>query len=103
MDIKKVKNSYNYTGGVMKKLRRVKNRDDLITYTNEPHIEILGNTRCVVDGLKGIIEYTSDRIKINLGKSIVTFSGDDLYIDSFSQEGAVVEGTIISMEFSCYD
>lgn len=103
MDIKAVSLSYNYIGGVMKKIRRVKSRDDLITYTSEPHIEILGNTRCVVDGLKGIIEYTSDRIKINLGKSLVTFSGDDLYINSFSREGAIVEGTIISMEFSCYD
>jgi sporulation protein YqfC len=79
--------------------KKSKNTDDIIVYANEPHLHITGNSECVVDGLKGIVEYTSQKIKINLGKYFVTFLGDDLYINSFSHEGAVVQGIIVSMEF----
>lgn len=79
--------------------KKVKNTDDIVTYTHSPHLELVGNSECVVDGLKGIIEYTKEKIKINLGKYFVTFIGDELYINSFSHEGAVVQGTIISVEF----
>ena len=79
--------------------KKVKNTDDVMTYTNEPHLELTGNSECIVDGLKGILEYTKEKIKINLGKYCVTFFGDALYINSFSHEGAIVQGTIISVEF----
>ena len=77
----------------------MKHRDEIIAYTTAPHLEIVGNTECVIDGIKGILEYTKDKIKIDFGKYAVTFVGDELCIDSFSHEGAVVEGTIISVEF----
>lgn len=80
-------------------INKVKNTDDIVTYASEPHLELTGNSECIVDGLKGIIEYTKEKIKINLGKYFVTFLGDELYINSFSHEGAVVQGTIISVEF----
>lgn len=83
--------------------KKVKNTDDIVTYTNIPHLELVGNSECVVDGLKGIIEYTKEKIKINLGKYFVTFLGDGLYINSFSHEGAVIQGTIISVEFESND
>jgi sporulation protein YqfC len=77
----------------------VKNKDDIITYTGEPRLELVGSGECVIDGLKGIIEYSDEKIKINLGKYYVTFFGDGLYINSFSYEGAIVQGTIVSLEF----
>lgn len=77
----------------------MKNKDEIISYTSQPHLKLVGNTECVVDGLKGILEYTREKIKINLGKNNVTFYGDALFIESFSPEGAVVEGTIITLEF----
>ncbi len=77
----------------------MKNRDDIVSYTSSPHIEMVGNNQCVVDGLKSILEYTKDKIKIDLGKYAIEFYGSELYINSLSHEGAVVEGTIISMEF----
>ena len=77
----------------------MRSHDDIIEYTGSPRLEFVGNGECVVDGLKGILEFTNDRIKIDLGKYAVTFIGDELYINSFSRDGAVVEGTIISAEF----
>ena len=87
----------------MKKIRFSKDSDVITVFNNQPHNEILGNSQCVVDGLKGIVEYTREKITVNLGKYFVTFMGDGLGINSFSPEGAIVEGNIISLEFSQYD
>lgn len=69
-------------------------------YTGEPHLELYGNSECVVDGLKSIIEYKKDKIKLNIGKKEVTFLGEDLQINELSTEGAIVKGFIMSVEFS---
>ncbi|MDD6620468.1 MAG: YabP/YqfC family sporulation protein [Eubacteriales bacterium] len=68
-------------------------------YFGKPRIEMAGS-ECLVDGLEGIIEYSSTKIQVSLGTQIITFWGDDLRINSFTREGAVVEGNIMSMEFS---
>jgi len=81
----------------------VKHRDEILQYTGEPHLEIVGNSECVVDGLQGIVEYTKEKIKINLGKYLVTFEGDGLFINAFSPEGAVVEGCIMMIGFETND
>jgi len=77
----------------------VKNKDNLIDYAVSPRIELTGNTQCVVEGLRGITAYSSDKIKVNLGKFSVSFFGDSLFINAFSYEGAIIEGTIVSLEF----
>ncbi len=84
------------------KKKSVKNLTDFPVeyYTGKPRIEFYGNDECVVDGLKSIIKYSADEIILNVGKVAVKFLGDDLHINSFSTEGAVVNGFIISMEFS---
>lgn len=74
-------------------------KDSLLSDVTLPHLELTDNTRCAVDGLKSISEYTADKIRMNLGKRDVCFYGDALYIRTFSPEGAVVEGTILSVEF----
>jgi len=69
-------------------------------YSGEPHLVIMGNDECIVDGLKSVLEYSSDKIKLDTGKRAVTFYGEGLHINAFTPEGAVVKGFIISMEFS---
>ena len=73
--------------------------EHLIEYASLPHIELIGCNECIIDGLKGIIKYDSEKIKVDLGKFSVTFYGDGLYINSFSHEGAIVSGTVVSVEF----
>jgi len=74
-------------------------RDEITEIAVMPHLELIGNTKCIIEGLKSIVEYTKGKIKIDLGKYCVSFFGDDLYINSFTREGATVEGIIISLEF----
>ena len=77
----------------------VKNKDGIIGAVSLPRVELTGNCHCIIDGLKSIEIYSSDKIKVNLGKYFLTFFGDNLFINAFSPQGAVVEGLIISMEF----
>lgn len=81
------------------KIKEKAKKEPFDYYFGKPRIEIAG-TECLVDGLDAIIEYSSQKIQISLGTQIITFFGDDLRINSFTREGAVVEGNIISMEFS---
>ena len=81
----------------------MKKHDEIVSYAAAPRIEIVVGRECVVDGLQSIVEYTDDKIKIDLGKYVATFIGDGLYIGSFSREGAVVEGTIMGLEFCSND
>jgi len=73
--------------------------DSITGFTGLSRIELTGNRKCIIDGLKGIREYHRDRICMDLGKYSVCFLGDELYINCFSPEGAVIEGTIIALEF----
>jgi hypothetical protein len=45
-------------------------------------------------------ELKNTKITVSLGSQLITFWGDDLKINSFTREGAIVQGNITSMEFS---
>lgn len=76
-----------------------KENSDYDVLFGKPRLEMSGR-ECLVDGLQSILEYCEDKIVVSLGRQIITFRGSNLKINSFTREGAVVEGDIISMEFS---
>lgn len=81
----------------------MKNKESLTAYTTQPHIELIGSEELIINGMKGIGEYTAERIRIDLGRYIITIMGDELYINSFTREGAIINGTIIAMELESND
>lgn len=81
----------------------MKNTETIIGYTTEPHIELIGSSELIINGLKGIGEYTSERIKIDLGRYIITILGDELFINSFTHSGAIINGTILALELGSND
>ena len=68
--------------------------------TDTFRIEFHSNTEVIIEGCKGIVEYEESGISLNLGKMLVRFSGADLEINSFSEEQAILKGTVASMDFS---
>ena len=52
-----------------------------------------------MDGLKSVVEYSDTKISVSLGSQIIVFNGFDLKINSFTKEGAIIEGNITYMEF----
>ena len=65
-----------------------------------PHITFNACKEAIVEGSRGVLEYKSDTVRINCGKYIVKFKGDDLCIKAPDTQEVVISGEIVSMEFS---
>lgn len=72
--------------------------DTVTGYTASPHIHLVGSGQCVIDGLKGVKQYTGDSIVIDVGSYCVHIVGAGLCINEFSPEGAIIEGDILCLE-----
>ncbi|MEG0230189.1 MAG: YabP/YqfC family sporulation protein [Oscillospiraceae bacterium] len=65
-----------------------------------PQIELIGNKEATIEGVKSVVEYDSDIIKLNLGKFNITFKGDKLSLASMEGSSSFITGTFTSVEFS---
>lgn len=63
-------------------------------------IELYGNSEAVIDGCKGVSDYSESFIKLDLGQKKVKISGDALTVSSYIYESASVKGNIVSVEFT---
>ena len=63
------------------------------------NIVLSSNREAVVDGCKGILEYSDSVIRINMGNMVVRFIGRGLDIRSLTADQAVVAGFIVSVDF----
>ncbi len=63
-------------------------------------IDLIGNEEAIIDGCKGIIEYSEDKITLNLGKICASFCGDGLSMNAFDCEQTVIRGNFLSIQFS---
>jgi sporulation protein YqfC len=64
-----------------------------------PKIRLLGNNELYLENHKGIVEYTSDSIRINVKSGLVKISGSNLQLKEISNESVVVLGNIIGLEY----
>lgn len=64
-----------------------------------PYIEMLGGGEAVVDGCKGVLEYTEDAIALNAGACVLRFQGKNLTIRAYSENQTEIYGDIRSVEF----
>lgn len=68
--------------------------------SDEPKLETLGNREIIVEGCKGIAEYSESIIKLNTGKLIIGFKGVEMLIQSFDNGVAVIKGIIAEITFN---
>ena len=66
---------------------------------NLSYMEILGNKRVVIDGCKGILEYTENDIRLSLPRGSILFRGSGLCFKTLSNGKAVISGSIALIEF----
>lgn len=66
-------------------------------FSNVGSIEIIGENRVVVERTRNILEYENERVRLNLGKYIVSISGRDLMLSSYSENVMIIDGTIKSV------
>lgn len=66
--------------------------DDLIM--DLPRITMLGNQQLLVENHRGIVEYTSEFIKINLSYGVLSVTGEGMALGNLQAEQILIEGKI---------
>ncbi|HHW01545.1 MAG TPA: sporulation protein YqfC [Thermoanaerobacterales bacterium] len=66
---------------------------------NLPRVIVTGNISVFVENHKGIVEYDSDRIRINTAAGTVIVKGEGLLIKSLVADEVTIEGRLKLIEF----
>ena len=78
-----------------------KNKDISVLAANlsNVHMEVNGNREVILEGSRGVVEYSETSIKINTGKYIISFQGRGLHIKCMTDCDIVIHGFITSIEY----
>lgn len=69
------------------------------TLSGAARMELSGNRRAVVEGCRGILEYEEGVIRLNTDGGIIRFMGRELGLSCMTEDCAVVNGFLLSIEF----
>ncbi len=90
----------------MSKEKAKENRKDGIRFSpmdflkGKCHIELDGNTTATLEGSKGVLEYSTECIRVSVESFIVSFEGRHLTLKCISPTALTVEGFILNIGFS---
>lgn len=63
-------------------------------------ISVTGNRSAVVDGCDGIMDYDEEKVVLRTGRLTVRINGRKLRLTRLTRSSAMVEGVILSLEYS---
>jgi len=66
---------------------------------NIPKLTLVGNGSLIIENYKGIIEYESEKVRVNTGSGMISITGKRLYIKEITSENLYIEGDIHTLEF----
>ncbi len=64
-----------------------------------PKITLVGNLQLNIENHKGIIEYTSQQIRVSSNSGMIKIIGKNLYIKTIIKEEIIIIGQIDSFEY----
>lgn len=88
--------------------RKDKNKLDLLGrvmgFPDDPfgkgaYITLKENRQAIIDGCYGIVEYSDEKVVINIGNKQICFIGCDFDITDFTGTNITVRGNIKNIEF----
>ncbi len=62
-------------------------------------ITLTGNSEILIEGLRGILDYDCDTLRVNTVSGIVAVTGSGLTIEGLTAEEVSLKGRIVSVEF----
>lgn len=66
----------------------------------DSHIEINSGREVLIEGCRGILEYSDTRIQVSVGRQAVAVIGSDLTVRNMFTQVIVVTGHISGIEYS---
>jgi sporulation protein YqfC len=94
---KKAKRKHS-NNGLSEKVERVLELP-LGSISSAVRIELMGNKKAVISGCHGIVEYNDDLVRMQTGSGMIRFTGRMLSISCLTEDSAIVEGNILSLEY----
>ncbi len=78
-----------------------KSRDNLMNglFSDTPEFSFYGNTEVVIEGSKGVLEYSEELIRINTTTGLVCFEGRGLNLKCISPSELIISGFITNVSF----
>ncbi len=67
---------------------------------HDSHVEINSGCEALIEGCRGILEYSDSRIKVSVGRQAVTVIGSELTVRNMFSQMIVISGRISSVEYS---
>ncbi len=64
-----------------------------------PLISLRGFEEAVIENYKGIIEYSTERIRINTSSGVLRLMGENMFIKCLDADNIIITGKIMSAEF----
>lgn len=61
---------------------------------NLPRLTVIGNLQCYLENHRGVIEYSTEKIRLSVNGGEVMISGSDLVIRYLGSEEIAIDGTI---------
>lgn len=79
---------------------KVPNRSVTQTLFSElPQLEFNGNKEVIIEGSRGVLEYSEELIRINTTHGLICFSGRNLNLKCISSSELIINGFISEVEF----
>jgi sporulation protein YqfC len=66
---------------------------------NLPRVIVVGNLQCYLENHRGVIEYTTERVRVAVNGGEIKISGNKLVIRYMANEEIAIDGTIDSVEY----
>lgn len=64
---------------------------------NLPRVTIIGNLQCYIENHRGVIEYSTEKVRISVHDGEIRIAGKDLVIRYLANEEIAVDGSIESV------
>ena len=76
------------------------NRYRFNLFSDAPHFEISSNREVIIEGSRGVLEYSTEIIRVNTNGMVVCFKGRNLNVKCISPQALIINGFINAIEFS---
>ena len=75
-------------------------RPSALPVINQPCIELSGNRELLIEGSRGVLEYTPACIRVNTASMILTAEGRELNLRCISESALIIDGFLTSLSFT---
>jgi len=66
-----------------------------------PKVTLIGNMQALIENHRGVIEYSTDRIRISINSGEIEITGKDMSICNISRDEIHLDGSIGLIKYHC--